>query len=198
MFGCMAVALAIRVSVEKKFTRFVTRKSNAGKLATAFLLITGLPMLILVSTAYAAINVSFSTAAPVNIQNDVVANLTSYFNASVAVTPSFPSNRNLIVYGKNQAIPPATVCPSTTTDPTTNPPCMVYVYGYVAGISYERATDISIASDFGWFCSTPTAFDFRGSSSATWDVNTCQVTVNSIRNGLYQQNFSTPTLVPGF
>jgi hypothetical protein len=155
---------------------------------------------LLAMPSYAAINVYFSNSAPPSLQADLMASLTTQYQTTV--TPGFFANTFTVTISSKQAAP---VCAGTM-------PCQLdldisaiiavstvnYVYGWANGQQYERNHDLSVIGNYVLNCSSVPYFHHISGSSATWDLGTCDDSLGTISNTIYQQNFSSPTVLTGF
>lgn len=163
-----------------------------------------------VSPLKATVNVYFSNTAPTSLQTDFLSNSTSQFTGTVMPSHYLPNTYDFNITGK-QANPPMTTCPPRSTIDTqlaiatTTLAALAtdyYLSGWVNGQAYERYSNISWIDSYV-ACSTSAFTAPLGVSTSTWkvpkiDTTTCSFMLGYIANNIYQQNFSSPTIVPGF
>lgn len=149
------------------------------------------------------INVSLSTSAinPTALQQDILSNLTTgQYLGTATPSPFFANTYSVSVKGKNPTYTGPSVSTTllnldTIADKLTKISTDTFVYGYVNGMAYERKHDIGLIGDYFVHCDSAPYFN---ESSATWSNSTCFTALGSASNAIYQQNFSTPTVVTGF
>lgn len=149
------------------------------------------------------INVSLSTSAinPTALQQDIFGNLTTGYYLGTIVADRYQANTyRATISGKNPSFQAPSVSTTllnldTIADKLTKISTDTFVYGYVAGMAYERKHDIGLVGDYFVHCDSAPYFD---ASSIEWSSSTCNTALGRASNSVYQQNFSSPTVVPGF
>ena len=163
------------------------------------------------ASAYTVVTVS--TAAPVGLEKDFIAQTTAQYAASVFVNPFVANTYQVQLFGPNPSFNP----PPSNADllnALVSVDSYTYVYGWGDGESFERYHDLGYFTapigtvgmlDGGFFvnCSSPTYWNNIQYSSDTFqlvsmDSTTCNAVLSGVYNFVYQQYFSTPTVVPGF
>lgn len=153
------------------------------------------------SFAYTVVQVSSST--PESIEQQFIANTTSQFNAVLFTNPFAQNTFQITLFGVNPNYipkpPPTSVFYDTTTfqsdlvalvqESTNN-----YVNGWGDAVDYERAVDLSTIGNFGLNCSSSSTFVTAGTSTTTWDQNTCNAVVSSIYQSIFTAIGSTVPL----
>lgn len=162
---------------------------------TVFALLVGLTKL-----SQAAVSISFSTSAPVTLQNDFIAATTSQFISSVTKNWLFAGTDKVVISGKNpNYIAPIISTTILTLDYITTQLKRIssntYVYGWGSGMEYERASDLNMIQGYQINCSSAPYFK---SSTMTWNTNVCVQVLNTIYKSIYDLSFSTPTLFQGY
>lgn len=157
-----------------------------------------------VAPAHAAtysISVLFSsgTAQPAT-QKSFLAATTSQFNVDLLRTTWGSDTYTLTIKGKNPSyLPP--VASTNTVDANALLAALVsissatYPYAWVDGLEYERDKNLMDIQNFNVNCSSQT---FYVASTDTWDQDTCTRVLEKTYRFIYEQSFSTPTLIPGF
>lgn len=152
--------------------------------------------------ASATVIVYVSSAAPTGLQADFIQATTSQYLATVSTSIWFSNTFTVTLYGKNPYYkpppPPQTIDVQALINTFISVSTYTYVYGFADGQAYERKHDIKALGNFNVLCSSPTAFHLFQASTNTWDLGTCEDALSTASNFVYQQNFSTPTVVPGF
>lgn len=123
----------------------------------------------------------------------------------------FPGDLRMNITGK-QANPPLVTCPPPTTmdqylaittttlaDLATD----YYLNGWVNGEEYERYKNVTLLDRYSLNCSTSNFPAPVGMSTSSWkvpkiDTTTCNFVMDYVANYIYEQSFSSPTIVPGF
>jgi hypothetical protein len=152
------------------------------------------------------------TTDPVS-QAALLANTTNEFIAKVTPNPLVANTYQITLFGLN----PAYVAPSTTScfqlsvpvDTTTlNADLSALIlagpqviqdpiaYGFASGEEYNNNTVENMVGEYGVNCSSPTAFNLTQTGVGTFDRSTCQDTISTIENALFELNLSTPTPLP--
>lgn len=182
-------------------TMTLKRFTFAGIVAMSFLL----PSFTMSATY--TLNVSLSTSAvnPSSLQQELLATLTTgQYLGRATPSPFFANTYSLTINGKNPLYQPGAVSVSTTIatmdgllkrlEATTTD---YFLYGYQSGVAYERDTDLQIIGGYGVRCST-SSFFVRQSTVPAWNPGVCMDSLNNAGTAIYQQNLSTPIIVPGF
>lgn len=148
--------------------------------------------------AWAYTVVTASTAAPAGIEQKFIAATTAQFNASLFVNPLASNTYAIKLFGLNpNYVPPPQVVPldfaAIISSVSFN-----YVYGFVDGQYLERKQDLNMVGSLDVMCSTPTAFGLIQATTATWSAATCMDVLGTLNSQIYQQNFSTPTVIGGY
>lgn len=132
--------------------------------------------------------ITYASSAPVGTQPAVEASIEAQW--TTALNPFFPDT--LKIYGPNPLYnPPVTNADLLNAIMTVD--SYTYVYGWAQGMQYERNTDIGTLDDFVMNCSSPTFFGV-----VAIDTTTCVTVLEKLGDDIYTQNFSTPTIIPGF
>lgn len=162
-----------------------------------------LASLLIGTPALATVNVSFSSATPASMQKDFIANATNQYLATITPSLFFSNTYSLVIKGLNPAYTPP--IPSTSTinwqtviDNFVAQSTTTYLYGWANGQHYERFHDIGTLGYYIVNCSTPTAFSLVQSSTSTWNLGTCLDSLGTLNSAIYQQEFSTPTVINGY
>jgi len=67
----------------------------------------------------------------------------------------------------------------------------IYVYGWAAGVAYQQGQEIGLVSGAGLLCQSATSFNLVQTTTATFNLGTCEDVVRTLTNQLYQQSLST-------
>jgi hypothetical protein len=149
-------------------------------------------------TGHAYTVVTASSAAPAGIELAFIAATTTQFNATVIPNPFFPGTYSVTLYGPNPSYnPPLTSAQLlqqidlneqyiTTVDSYT------YPMGWADGESYQKYMDVNAATQITGACWNPLAW-----GGVQIDTTTCVTVGNTLSSTIYQENLSTPTVVPG-
>jgi hypothetical protein len=146
--------------------------------------------------AHGYTQVTISTGAPAGLEQQFLAATTAQFLGKVIKNPLASGTYSLILFGPNPAYNP----PPTNRDllnALVTVDSWTYVMGWSDGEQYERQQDMTFVGSYLMQCSTPTVFDLTQASTGTWNISTCQDSLATINNSMYQLNFDTPTVVPG-
>lgn len=152
--------------------------------------------------------VSIYTSTP-TLQTDFISMTTTQYMSSVVASPYFPGSYSITLSSKRPTSP--TVCPpQNTVDQqlaiaTTTLMGLTsdyYLNGWGNGMEYERYKSINWIKYFT-ACSTPTYVAPTGVSTSTWkvpkiDTTTCSFVLNYVSDFIYEQQKSSPSIVPGF
>lgn len=141
------------------------------------------------------IQVYISTAAPVNLEKNFLASATTQNLAKIIPNPLAANTYSLILYGPNpayQAPPP----PPTTLEQALSLGSSVYVYGFANGMTYERSKTEGTIGAYGNLCGSATNFMLTQASTTTFNRFTCEDTLATIENFLFQLSLSTPPVIP--
>lgn len=150
------------------------------------------------------VNLSVSSSAPTGLQTDILSTLTTGQYLGTAKPSAFFANTYTVTIDKRN---PAYTGPTASTTLLTMDSLLTrlertttdyFVYGYRSGMSYERVNDLGILGGYGVNCSTPSVFSRYSTINSTWNVMTCYDALNNVQNSIYQQNFSSAVIVPGF
>lgn len=149
--------------------------------------------------AKATVNVSFSASVPATTQTEFIANTTNQYFCTLTKSPFFSNTYSLTISSKNSTYQTST----TTVDSNKIVSNFImfatttYLYGWVDGQSYERDHTLGMLGSYMVNCSTPSYFYNIQSTSSAWHLGTCLDSLSTLNNAIYQQNFSTPTVIPG-
>ncbi len=154
---------------------------------------------ILSNIAIAAVNVNISSAAPSGMQNDVIATVTTYYNASVIPTPFFPNNRNVTIFSKKAIVVPPVDPGLITLNTITNKLVAIssdtFVYGFADGLDYQRVIDLWRLGVYQVNCSSPTFFH-PSITEPPWNPSTCSAALGFAWEDIYNLKYSTPIVIP--
>lgn len=189
--GAMTLAGAFAGASEDSTTGAGTLRGfiSAYGMASSLLILTTIVSL----PSWGAVNVSI----PVSLQTEFIQNTTSQYFGILTKSQNFADTYSFSITGKKPVVlpPPTTAIPCTLDETvqkiveiTTNS----YVYGYRDGEQDERDRDLSMIGGYIVRCSSPTYF---GVSSSTWNNGTCGTALMAPSQDIYQQNFSTPTIL---
>lgn len=166
-------------------------------------------VLLIASTTSSAGVVNVYTATPA-LQQDFIAMTTSQYLGTLTASPYFAGSYSLTLTGKTFTGIPGTCPPPATLDQqlaiaTTTLAALstdYYLNGWANGMQYERYQNIQTMGYFAQ-CSTSAFVAPAGQSTSTWkvpkiDTTTCSFILGYVSNFVYQQNFSSPTIVPGY
>lgn len=157
-------------------------------------------------------NVYLSTAFPNQpaAAANLIANVTSYYISTVSPSAFFSNTYNITLFAVNPKYvpPPPPVPPKVVTFDTTtfqndlqdmiNNSSMTYLNGWADGEVNERQVDLNALGMYDLNCDSPTFFTTVQSSTKTFDLGTCEDALGNVSSFIYTQNFSTPTVIPGF
>ena len=151
---------------------------------TGFLhgLILGL-LVFLPCTAMAFTTITLSSSAPAAVEQALLKQTTTQFNATVLTNPFFPNTYQVILYGLNPNYnPPPTDAQLLNSIVTVD--SYTYVYGWAQGSVNARNCDMNIVATGGIACSTDTV---------------CANVASQILNNMFIQcGSTTPVVVPNF
>lgn len=200
MYGCNRVWPVIAVSVEGLNMVYGPVRRFIGCMSVVTIMTL---CLLMPAPSQSAVNVYLGSGVPVSIQADFIANATTYFNATLVPSSFFPGTYTLTVLGKN----PPVQCGGTVTLPCDldkDVASMVavstysYIYGFRDGQEYERNHDLGTIGSFTMNCSSPTAFSLAQMAPAGWSLGTCIDTLGTVSSTIYNQYYSSPTIVNGY
>lgn len=151
--------------------------------------------------ARAAVNVYLSTAAPSGLQADLLSNLTSQYVATFSASPYFPGTYTATLFRKNPNYqpPPQALDINKLTAEFISQSTMTFIYGFADGQAYERHVDLNTIAESNVNCSSSTYYDqFIGTTTYHTPIDqvTCNAVLSQVWSVIYQQNFSTPTVIP--
>jgi hypothetical protein len=154
-----------------------------------------LAILLLCVPSHAYEVVQISTGAPAGIEQTLLAAVTTQFNAVVKPNPLAANTYNVMIYGKNPNYnaPPA---PPSTLQDSLSLGATVYVFGYADGRDNERCQDLSYISGYLVNCSSPSYFQ-ASTATFVWSSATCNTALGFVSNFIYNQSYSTPTVIWG-
>lgn len=190
--------------------RDLMKSTGCGNFISAVVISIGL-LLAFNSKATAAVNVFFSNTAPTSLQGDFIAMTTNQFLGALSQSPFQLNTYSLTITGKRPN-PPMTTCPPPSSIDTQLAIATAtlaalstdyYLNGWVNGQAYERYKNVSLLSGFAVSCATTSFPAPPGVATSTWvvpklDSTTCSFVMGYAANYVYSQNFSSPTIVPGF
>ena len=167
-----------------------------------------LPLLLILAmpihaTMYAVVQTS--TGASAGTDTAFIANTTNYFDAVVVPNPYFPDTFNITLFGLNPLYNPPPTTAQLLGD-LISVDSYTYTDGWADGESYNQYSTVNLLQNTtGSFligCSTSAAnlskwFNLVQTSTTTFSQKTCEDVVNSIAQGIYNMEASSPTLVPG-
>lgn len=200
LWSCIQVQLLVRVL--SRMSKWVPRKSEV------------LIIICLASSANAAMYavVQTSTGAPASLQANFLASTTNQYQTKLIVNPFTPNTFQLMLYDYNPLYNP----PVSNTDllnALVTVDSYTYVYGWADGETFERSHDLGYFTapvgqlgmpNGGFFvnCSSAPYFNGLQISSTTnqlvsIDSTTCNAVLSGVYNFVYQQFFSTPTIIGG-
>jgi hypothetical protein len=132
----------------------------------------------------------------VSLELDFLANATNQYLGTLTKSAFFANTYSFSVTRKNPAYqPPAPpLDPNRIVNEFIANSTYTYVYGWANGMENERAKNLRSISDFSVQCSSPGFYGVTGA----WDVRVCTTTLANIHQYIYDQSFSTPTVIPGF
>lgn len=212
MYGCRAVGRRIVVYVEGlTMPRMLTTKlknfMSVSTITTLWLLIGGMSPLL------AFTQVTVSTAAPASIEQTFLASTTNQFLSVLKSNPLFPDTYSIQLLGLN----PNFVAPSTATcfqldvsvDTTTlqnslnslvaSAPQVIadpLAYGFVSGMTYQQNNEQGVVALMANLCGSATNFMLVQTTTATFNKATCQDTLITVANQIFELSLSTPTPLP--
>jgi len=138
-----------------------------------------------------------STSTPAGTEQALIAQTTTYFNASVLTNPLFPGTYQITLYG------PAKSDFQILRDSGTYP----FVWG--EGVEYQRGLDVQNIIGAGPYCNAtpyclgvssmtvPGDFTVGGSTyTVTVDSTTCVALACRIASDIYEQGFAAPPIAP--
>jgi len=173
---------------------------SAGVALAAFLALVCFPR-----TGFSYTVVTVSTGAPAGLEQSFIAATTAQFTGAVFSNPFFANTNQILLYAPNPGyLKPVSnqdlLNALVTVDSTT------YVYGWGAGTDSERWRDLgAFTASNGYLvnCSSVPYWNTLQVSTTTnqlvaIDTATCQAVLSGVYNAIYQQFFSTPTVVNGF
>lgn len=147
-----------------------------------------------------AVNVNIPTPG---LAADFIASTTTQYLGTVTPSAFFSNTWNVVLTGKNPNYNP----PPVASTPTVNADALLqalvtvststYPYGWADGMEYGRVQDLKIVSYYVVNCSTPSVFDVSD-STGIWNSAVCTTALSKAYEGIYQMNFSTPTIIPGY
>lgn len=139
------------------------------------------------STAQAAITVYFSTATT---QQDFIAGLEDRYVLSVSTPMFFPNDRKVIVLGVKDytppppPIPPEIITLNTIAEKLVEISSDTYVYGFAAGMEYERKLNLDLVGSYVVNCSSPSFFNYT-STQTVWQPLTCYSSLGKVWSSLF-------------
>lgn len=139
--------------------------------------------------AFQGYNVVITTSP--DVEASFLASTTAQFQGIVNPNPLASNTYSINLFGANPSYNP----PPTTIQQALSLGATVYLYGWVDGQHYERVHDIGIVGAYAVNCSSPTVFTLHQTSTSTFDTATCQDALGMAYQIIYQQEFSTPTVV---
>jgi len=156
------------------------------------------------SLAYGAVNVYTTNVAPPTLQNDIIAGLTTQYNATV--TPGFFVGTYTVNVSSKIPTP---MCGSVVYLPAqidTDINTMVsnstysYVYGWAQGSLHQMYLDLGYSNSLFQQCNSSTTFSLDGSTNTVFvSSTTCRSVLNALSITIYNQiNSTQPVAVPGF
>lgn len=175
--------------MEPALRRLESHKREMGVLQMRKLFIySALSAFCFVGRAHAAVNVSFSTAAPKSIQQEFIASTTGFYLSTVTKSPYFADTYSLTIHGKNPNYqPPAVSSPILTA--TAFEACAAYGVGN--GMDYERYanTQLIYALQGQDFAKGTCGFQTISASPQTVSVSTNSCALSCL--GVYNVIIST-------
>lgn len=191
------------MSIIERLTCVLAKMKPIPKTVLSVLVRGSVLLLGLVSWSQAYTVVVPSTSAPQGIEQTFIAATTTQFEATLFVNPLFAGTYQIQLLGPNPAYnPPVTDADLLQALVTID--SYTYVYGWADGMRYERGHDLGYFTAPAGQIGMPNGGFFVNCSSAPYfnvpaiDSTTCQGVLATVYNFIYQQNFSTPTVVPGF
>lgn len=189
----MAVRYAEKWSL---FMRSLCFRSRTWTLGTAILAFSCM-------ASQASVNVYFAASAPASLQTELIAALTSQYLVQLTPSSYFPNTYTATVTGIN----PSYQCGGTV---TVNVPCqldmdvnnMVAVstytgtYMFGSGMVYQQDQQESFVAGMGTLCGSATSYNLIRTTTTTFNTATCQDVTGTILNELYNEQLSTPTVIP--
>lgn len=139
--------------------------------------------------------VVISTGAPAGLEKSFLATTTTQYLAKLTANPLAANTYSLILYGPNPAYQ-APAPPPTTLEQALSLGSSVYVYGFANGMTYERGKTEGTIGAYGNLCGSATSFMLTQASTTTFNRSTCEDTLATIENFLFQLSLSTPPVIP--
>jgi hypothetical protein len=151
----------------------------------------------------ASVNIYFAASAPPSLQNNLIAGLTTQYNAQVTLSPYFANTYTVTISSAN----PAGTCGATT---VITQPCEldqdisnmiavstytgVYMFG--SGMVYQQDQQEDFVGEMNNLCGSATSYTLIQSSTGTFSKATCQDVTGTIEDELFNEQLSTPTVIP--
>lgn len=133
-----------------------------------------------------------------DLQKQFIADTTNQYQATVATSPYFANTYTLTLSSRNILSVPSKVLLDTATfsgwmDKAVLVSSQSYVNGWANGANYERYQELVMIGNIYNLCFSSSALQVPQFSSST-----CMLITTGISQAIYNMNFSTPTVVPGF
>lgn len=144
-----------------------------------------------ISGAY-TVEISTSTA----LEEQFLTATAQQFDIVVTSNPFFGNTYTMQLLGINPAYNPAPTNAQLLQDIVTVD-SYTYVYGWADGESYMQSEEVGIVGSYANLCGSATNFMLNQSSTATFDQGTCEDTLATVIDQIYQLQLSSPTVVPG-
>ncbi len=154
-------------------------------------------LLCLAPSVWAA-NTTVNVYVPADISADLIASTTAQFLGVLKPSAFLPNTFSLTISGRNPNYKPqpaetASVKDLLNTIVTIS--TATYPYGWADGMEYGRWVDLGRVSYYVVNCSTPSVF---GGSTTTWNAGVCNDALSKVHQDIYDLNYATPTVVPGY
>lgn len=203
MYLSKTVRSKIGVFAENVKRRNMVLGQGLRFIAFTFGIIGLLTCLVPVSNAYTVI--ILSTGVPESVEQTLLTQTTTQFNASVIVNPLVNNTYQVKLFGLNPNYQPITPTPLITLDQITQNLTAIstytYVQGFASGMVYERNNDSGMLGNFMGLCDNATNFFEVGQSTFPIDSSTCQQVLGFMDNWIITQSSGlavVPNPPPGF
>jgi hypothetical protein len=192
-----SVLLEIGASAERSPSEASERRPRNSfiRSACAFILLSFLSP----ASLNAFTQVQLGPNVPESVEQNFLADTTAQWLGTLTSNAFFPNTYTFVLTGPNTAFnpPPSNI---DLLNAVITVDSYTYVYGWADGMSYDRASNMQLIANIEGQCASSTTFIVDGS---TWntvyvDTATCRAVLNESWQQLYQLNYASPTVVPGF